>query len=53
MYAPTAIVNAISDALGVKITGQPLPQLRILTLLEAIPEKKWRNQDKGIQTTDS
>jgi CO/xanthine dehydrogenase Mo-binding subunit len=48
MYAPSAIVNAISDSLGVKITEQPLPLWRILNLMEAIPEKKWRNQDKGI-----
>ncbi len=37
---PPAIVNAISDALGIKITEQqPLPT-RILELMGAIPEEK-------------
>jgi len=35
--APPAIINAISDALGVKITQQPLPPTRILELMGAIP----------------
>ncbi len=35
--APPAIINAISDALGVKITQQPLPPARILELMGAIP----------------
>jgi hypothetical protein len=35
-----AIVNAISDALGVKITEQPLPPTRILELMGAIPVEK-------------
>ena len=34
--APPAIVNAISDALGVKITQQPLTPTRILELIGAI-----------------
>jgi carbon-monoxide dehydrogenase large subunit len=38
--APPAIVNAISDALGVKITEQPLPPTRILELMGAIPVEK-------------
>ena len=35
--APPAIINAISDALGVKITQQPLPPARILELMGGIP----------------
>ena len=35
--APPAITNAISDALGVKITQQPLPPTRILELIGKIP----------------
>jgi carbon-monoxide dehydrogenase large subunit len=38
--APPAIANAISDALGVKITEQPLPPTRILELMGAIPVEK-------------
>ena len=38
--APPAIVNAISDALGIMITEQPLPPTRILELMGAIPEEK-------------
>lgn len=34
--APPTITNAISDALGVKITEQPLPPTRILELMGAI-----------------
>ncbi len=37
--APPAITNAVSDALGVKITEQPLTPTRILELLGAIPVK--------------
>lgn len=36
--APPALINAISDALGVKITQQPLTPTRILELMGAIPE---------------
>ena len=35
--APPALINAISDALGVKITQQPLTPTRILELMGAIP----------------
>ena len=35
--APPAIINAVSDALGVKITRQPLTPTRILELIGAIP----------------
>ena len=35
--APPALTNAISDALGVKITQQPLTPTRILELMGAIP----------------
>ena len=35
--APPAIINAVSDALDVKITQQPLTPTRILELLGAIP----------------
>ena len=38
--APPAFVNAFSDALGIKISEQPLPPTRILELLGAIPEEK-------------
>ena len=36
LNAPPAIFNAISDAIGVKITEQPLPPTRILELMGAI-----------------
>ncbi len=38
--APPAIINAISDALGVKITEQPLTPTRILELMGAISVEK-------------
>jgi hypothetical protein len=38
--APPAIVNAISDALDIKITEQPLPPTRILEIMRVIPEEK-------------
>ncbi len=38
--APPAIINAISNALGIKITEQPLPPTRILELMGPIPEDK-------------